>query len=490
MRYALLTACLAIGFLIPFHHGMAQDSTNFISSLTRFPGKFLGKINAKANELNKQLDKQTEKYLNKLSRQEAKLKKKLNKSDTASSKRLFANNTEQQYALWLQKIKSDTSTKTRPPSGEYYPYLDSLQTSLAFLKQNPSLTDPSKIAPADIQASMDKLRLLQAKMQDADQIKQFIQQRKEQIRANLSSYAQLSPGIRNAYSEYNTQYYYYSQQVKEYKDMLNDPDKMTKTALGILNRVPAFTNFFKNNSMLASVFNLPGVANPSQTAAASGLPTRDQVLSAFQGQPGGPDLSGIVQKNVQSAQGSVDGLNDKLSALGNSNGADVNMPDFKPNGQKTRSFLKRLIYGFDLQTASKSNFFPATSDIGLSLGYKLDDNNSVGIGASYKIGWGQDIGHINMSSQGAGIRSYMDMRIKKSIFASGGFEYNYQQPFDPGHLPGLNNWQQSGLIGISKIVTLKARAFKTTKIQLLWDFLSYQQVPRAQPLKFRIGYSF
>jgi hypothetical protein len=114
----------------------------------------------------------------------------------------------------------------------------------------------------------------------------------------------------------------------------------------------------------------------------------------------------------------------------------------------------------------------------------------IGAGASYKIGWGQDFNHISMSSQGASLRSYLDINIKKSWFASGGFEYNYQQPFDHLHFPKLDNWQQSGLLGISKIISLKTKVFKKTKVQLLWDFLSYQQVPKAQPFKFRIGYSF
>jgi hypothetical protein len=491
MRFALLTASLGIAMLFSYRRALAQDSATSITRLTSFPTRLLGRIDNKAAWLNKQLDKQTEKYLNQLAAKETQLKKKITKIDPAGAKQLFANDPQQQYALWLQSIKGDTSTKSKPLRGEYYPYMDSLQTSLSFLKQDPQMLDPSKVVPSDIQTSINNLRVLQAKMQDADQIKQYIQQRKEQINLYLSRYTQLPPGIMNAYNGYKEQLYYYSQQVKEYKDMINDPDKMMSAALRLLNKIPAFTDFFKNNAMLARIFNLPGVYNPS-SAIGNGLPTRDQVISAFQGQmgKGGPDLTSVVQQNVQSAQGSTSQLTSKLSAAGNGNGVDPDVPDFKPNGQKTKSIFKRLIYGVDLQTVSSSYFFPATTDIGLSLGYKLDDNNSLGIGASYKIGWGQDIGHIKTSGQGASLRSFADLRIKKSLFASGGFEYNYQQPFDPRHIPGLANWQQSGLLGLSKIIPLGTKILKTTKIQILWDFLSYQQIPRAQPFKFRIGYSF
>jgi trimethylamine:corrinoid methyltransferase-like protein len=115
----------------------------------------------------------------------------------------------------------------------------------------------------------------------------------------------------------------------------------------------------------------------------------------------------------------------------------------------------------------------------------------IGVGASYKVGWGQNIRNISVSSQGVGFRSFADYKIKGSFFASGGFEYNYQQPFSSVSIVrDLDNWQQSGLAGISKIISLKSKMFKKTKMQLLWDFLSYSQRPQTQPLKFRVGYNF
>ena len=90
-----------------------------------------------------------------------------------------------------------------------------------------------------------------------------------------------------------------------------------------------------------------------------------------------------------------------------------------------------------------------------------------------------------------GLRSFLDIKIKKSFYASGGFEYNYQKPFyETQQLFKVKDWQQSGLLGITKIVSIKSNVFKKTKLQILWDFLSYQQKPRSQPIKFRVGYNF
>jgi hypothetical protein len=83
------------------------------------------------------------------------------------------------------------------------------------------------------------------------------------------------------------------------------------------------------------------------------------------------------------------------------------------------------------------------------------------------------------------------MPIKGSFSATGGFEYNYTTPFNSyQQLKQMQYWTKSGLLGVTKTVSMKSRVFKKTQLQLLWDFLSYQQVPRTQPLLFRIGYSF
>ena len=68
---------------------------------------------------------------------------------------------------------------------------------------------------------------------------------------------------------------------------------------------------------------------------------------------------------------------------------------------------------------------------------------------------------------------------------------NYKSVFrNIDELKGLDAWQASGLVGLSKVVSLKTKFFKKTKLQLLWDFLSYRQVPRTPSSVFRVGYNF
>jgi hypothetical protein len=492
----LIACCL--GILPGCMACYAQSVDSVTDKVVSFPSRLLGRIQRKTADLDQQLTRQTEQYVSKMARSEARLKKKLARLDSADasgtkggaagSAVLFAGHPELRYAALLQKLRSDSAAAAKVLHGEYIPYADSLQGMLRYLNANPQIL--AKAPPAEVVSALNQVRQLQARMQDAGEMQQFMQQRQTQLKQFLSQYTNLPSSITNEYNGYNKQLYYYSEQVKAYKEALNDPDKLLKLALTILDKVPAFTNFMKSNSVLAGIFNLPGTYDPSLSG--QGLASRDQVLAAFQNQAGagGPNLSSLVQQNMQSAQGQVDQLRSKLSSYGSGGNADIDIPDFRPNAQKTRSFLHRLEYGVNMQTVSSTNFFPATTDLGLSIGYKLNDKNVIGVGASYKIGWGKDFNHISMSSQGASLRSYLDINIKKSWFASGGFEYNYQQPFDHLHFPRLDSWQQSGLLGISKIISLKTKVFKKTKIQFLWDFLSYQQVPVAQPFKFRIGYNF
>ena len=88
-----------------------------------------------------------------------------------------------------------------------------------------------------------------------------------------------------------------------------------------------------------------------------------------------------------------------------------------------------------------------------------------------------------------GLRSFVDWKFKGSFWLSGGYELNYRTAISGiDQLKDLHAWQQSGLLGLTKKFDIKLKFFKHTKLQLLWDFLSYRQLPRTQPILFRVGY--
>lgn len=459
----------------------SQEEVSTGNKLTHFPARFLNRLQQKTTSLEAKLVTKSQKALQQLAKQEARLKKKLAKKDSLQAEALFGN-VEEKYVHWQEQLLKPVDNVSS--TGEYLPHLDTLSTSLQFLSGHSNLLPNAQALSAPVQNALHSVSNFKGKLHTTEQIQQYLRERQDVLKEQLQRF-----GFTKEFQQFQQQAYYYKQQVQEYKNILEDPSRLQKQAIALLQKLPAFRQFLQEHSQLASLFRLPG--NYASQASLAGLQTRSIVQGILQDRiaAGGPNAMTSFQQNIQDAQGQLAQLKDKLNQLGGS--GELDMPDFKPNHQKTKTFMQRLEYGTNLQSQPSSNWFPTTTDLGLSVGYKLNDKSIIGIGASYKVGWGRDIQHIAVTHQGVGIRSFADVKLKGSFYASGGLEYNYQQPFRSlTDLNGIDKWQESGLVGVSKIVSLKSNLFKKTRLQLLWDFLSYRQTPRSQPVKFRVGYRF
>jgi hypothetical protein len=469
-----------IGFLVFLTLSSYAQSTD---SLLQLPSKYLDKVSSKAGALEQKLDKKSDKILEQAMKQEARIIKKISKIDSATANKMLVS-TYARYKQLEEKLKSPGKLR------QYLPKLDTLATSLKFIEDNPQIVSAIGNGKDKLSETSAKIKGLETQFQRAEEIKDFLREREQFLKDQLNQF-----GLIKELKKLNKQVYYYGQQVNEYKEMLKDSKKAEAKALELLSKTKLFQDFMKKNSMLASFFPMPGGVNSGQAGQSAGfaaLQTRAQINSFVQQASfGNKNSAPQLQRNIQDAQGQVDQLRSKLQQLTGSGGGDLDMPDFKPNSQKTKSFLKRLEYGTTFQSQKSNNFFPATSDLGLSLGYKLNDKSVIGIGATYKIGLGTGWNNIKFSSEGAGLRSFLDYKLKGSLWITGGYEQNYRSRFNTiDQLKNLNEWQQSGLLGLSKTLSLKSKFFKKTKLQLLWDFLSYQQIPRTQPVLFRVGYNF
>jgi hypothetical protein len=456
-------------------YGQAPDDS---ASMT-ISSKYLQSVSASASEFEEKLDKKSSKALAKFQKQEAKIRRKLTKIDTLAAANIFAN-ADSKYQELQDRLK-------RTPKAPYVAKIDSLNTSLNFLRDNPAFTSGINDATGKIDEALSKVQKLKEQLSKAETIKQFLKDRKQYLKTQLSKF-----GLSKELKKISKTGYYYAQQIEEIKHALKDTRKAEKKALELLTRSKFFKDFMRRNSELASLFRLPGdPGDPSSQANLAGLQTRAQVNSVIQQQiaAGGPGAAQQVSQNLQAAQSQLNQLKDRmLNAGGNSSGEEI--PDFKPNNQKTKGFWKRLELGTNVQTLKATNIFPVTSDIGLSVGYKLNDKSIIGIGGSYKMGWGNGWRDIRISHQGLGLRSYVDIKLRGSLWITGGYEQNYRAAFNSiTQLNNMSGWQQSGLVGISKVISLRTKLFNKTKIQLLWDLLSYQQVPQTQAIVFRIGYN-
>jgi hypothetical protein len=449
------------------------------SGIFAFPDRFLAKLESKASRLEAKVVSETEKSIDRLKRQEQKLKNRLMKKDSVAAKQLFADS-EKQYDELIEKMRSGSFPAIE--GKKYDAHLDTLATSLKFLDKN-NIEGKVKENSQLLTSARDKLKGVDDKLDYTQYVKDYIKQRQNLLKEQCQRF-----GLLKSLTKYNKQVYYYSAQISEYKSILKQPDLLERKVISELQKLPVFQDFMQKNSQFAALFPMPSA---NGAAALSGFQTRDQVNQIIQSQAGlsGPGATAALKQQLQGAEAAMGSIQDKLQNKLSNGGSE--MPDFKPNDQKTKSLWKRLELGTNLQTVRSNAFFPSTSDVGLSLGYKLTEAGTAGIGASYKMGWGKDIKHMKISHEGIGLRSFLDWKLKGSFYVSGGYEQNYRSSFKAmSDLHGISQWQQSGLIGISKIISLNTKVFKKTKAQLLWDFLSYRQLPREQPIKFRLGYNF
>lgn len=460
-----------------------QDSLGLISETNSISKKFFESVSNKADDIDTKLTKQTERYLRQLAKTEQKLSKQLARKDSLAASRIFGE-AKKQYEELRTKMSS-TSAQAKTLTHKYLPQLDTLKTAFSFLANTEGITKKLPDPGGKLQQAMNSVNGLQQKFNQVEEVKLFVRQRQQLLQEQLTKF-----GMLNKLKKYQRQAYYYQAQMEQYKQLLRDPSKVESAVLNVLRNMHEFKDFFAKHSQLASMFRLPSSSTGGTQVAMPGLQTRESVQEGMIQQFGSiPQIQQVMHQQLQGAKEQLSILKEKINEIGGNSNTDVEMPDFKPNSQKTRSWKQRLEFGSNLQTVKSNKFFPSTTDIGLSLGYKLNDKSVIGLGGSYRAGWGKDIRHIAITHQGVSIRSFVDYKIKESIWLSGGAELNYRSQFRSFKiLDDFSAWQKSALVGISK----KYQVSKKIKgnAQLLYDAMWKQQTPRTQPVVFRLGYSF
>lgn len=450
-----------------------------IDKIAQLPTDLLTK---QYTQIDHRLSKGMLKSLQKIQKKEQLLKKKMTLTDSLKANQLFNASSDKINQL-KNKLKAPQDWVNQKTSGTYIAKLDSLQTLTNFLSTS-SIAQKIPVAQLNkLKALKAQLSSLQNQINTAEEIKTFLVQQKQSIQQQMVQF-----GLGNQVRNYTKEVYYYQQQIREFKTILNDPDKLTRRALELANKSSTFQNFMRQNSQLAQLFQIPGNGGDLNGTPIQGLQTRaliqQQISQTIQGANINPKQ--YIEQQVSAAGEQLNTLKDKANEIGGG-GDEIEVPNFKPNTQKTKTLLKRIEWGLNVQSQRSNSFLPTTTDFGLQAGYKLSDKSTVGIGIAYKLGWGQNINNISLSSEGLGLRSFVDIKLKGSIWITGGYEMNFNSRFNSiPVLKDFNAWQRSGLLGISKKYRIGK---KKGNMQLLWDFLSYSQVPQTPAIKFRLGYT-
>ena len=465
----------------------SQEAADTASS-PKISAKYFDAVNKKTETLSQNLDKKSQKFLAGMQREEARLQKKLAKIDSVAANNLFTEGINK-YTEFQEKLAQKTQKIEQYGINNYIPYLDTIKNALRFLQDNgEKYSGKFKELSSKFRDISDNINNLEYKLDQLKNIQQYLKERRQYLKQQLAKY-----GLDKHLKKMSKEVYYAGQILKDYKEILKDPKKIEQKALAILREMPAFKKFMQKNSMLASIFRVP--INNSVPITLAGLQTRASVQQYLQTSLpiNGSNPNQFLTQQLQNANGQMAAMKSMPGLMRFSDNLGE-APDFKPNHQKTKSFFQRLEYTTNVQFGKTNGLLPATGDFALGVGYKINDNGIIGIGTSYKLGLGNSFRDIRITHQGFALRSYIDWQIKSGFYISGGYEKNILPELRNLTLPTrtgpiqANHLQESGLIGISKKYPVNKKM--KGSVQLLFDFLSYKNIPKSQPILVRFGWSF
>jgi hypothetical protein len=234
--------------------------------------------------------------------------------------------------------------------------LDSLSTSLNFLKNSQYINNPK------LNATLEKYTSVQDKLNQTESIRRFIIERQQILKEQLQKL-----GMLKELKGFQKEVFYYRAQLQEYRELWTNPSKIEAKLLEAVQTLPQFKEFFASNSLIGRLFPMPsGPAGAS--VALAGLQTRAMVNQALADRFGsGADVTQMLQQNLQGAQDQLQALKDKAEKIGTGSlgsSEDFDLPTgFRPDGQRTKTFFRRLEYGANIQTGKSSTYFPVTSDL-------------------------------------------------------------------------------------------------------------------------------
>jgi hypothetical protein len=451
--------------------------------------KYAATIDKKISTYQHRITQKTEKTLTKLAKWENKIKQLVQKVSPTTTQQFFSADKPSFNSL-LQQLKSGEQIILLQ-TARYNQYTDDLQNSVQYLIDQQKQLNTKAIQP--LQKAKAQLTELDKQTQQQEAIEAFIKERKKA----LMEMAYQHIGKSKYLTKINKEAYYYAETIKNYKALFSDKQKIEQTTITLLNKIPAFTKFVQQHGMLARLFGAPSAGGGDPTQSLAGLQTRASVNALIQNQiaAGGPNAMAQVQQNLQAAQAQLTQLRNKIANGGAA--ADGDMPNFKPQETKTKTFKQRLQLGGNLQFGKPNAFVGSQVDVAVSTGYKLNDKSIVGLGLSYKLNYGS-VDNFYVKHGGVGLRSFVDYKLKKQFYLSGGYEMNYNQSFNnfrdiavrPNSLGLGSPWQAAGLIGLSKKINVKTKFVKGTTFQLLYDMLHNTHAVPTQPVVFRVGYNF
>lgn len=456
-----------------------QDTTDtrFVIDSARM--KFQDKVTKMTSVIDNKMDKfqyrlsrSTNKTLCRLVKWENRIRPILEKLNPSLAQQLFNGhgNTFQSLLTNWQKIEI-----IKRPGAAYNAYNDKLGNTLNFM--NEACTSDK------VKKALKNYNSLDSQQMRIAILKKMIRERKRELVNAL-----LKVGAKSKYLEkIQRETYYYSEKIKNYELLFSDEKGIEERLSMILTTIPAFQKFCVTNSSLSKLFPLSTgdayVNDPN-------LQSRQTIVDLLEQKMGG-------SKGVLQSQGAPYGnelnqkmreLKSKASNITGVNG-DTEFPSFKPNSQRTKTFLQRLEYGFDFQLAKTNRSLPGGANLGITVAYRINDKSEIGLGLSNRI-YLLFSPKVKIQINGIGVRSFLNWKLKKNISIYGGFEESIISIRSSDGMNSHQKWSPAVLTGIQKKVGFGKGLVKSAKLQLLYDWMHTNRNSNNSQVVVRMGYSF
>ncbi len=310
--------------------------------------------------------------------------------------------------------------------------------------------------------------------------------------------------------------HYYSAQIKEYKSIFTDRSSIEKLVMGQLMKNQEFAQFMNANGQLA----LPAGGRSLSTGEGPRVRLEDllaqapdetkALMTALQ-TPAGAKATNIKQalddtkNDAQNVAGDAqklkndlgnvnsesDSLNQRISKSTNqqipdslnqqiSNSPNQQANKWQPNPLRTKRFIDRIQYGCTFQADRRNYFFPLSGTLAGQTSFQMHKNSNIGLGASWIIGFDRLRGSAgtelpvvkSFASNGLGLRSFIDCRLRGSLYLQGCYEINYRNSLPNPQLlkPNPSSTSESCLLGLKLKYPSSNKRSKPT-LEVLYDFM-------------------
>ena len=461
--------------------------------------RYLKKIERKNERYVKKQEKKTQKLLASLSKKEKNLYKEMDSLHVDSS--VFKNGFSKIEDRFQKELDADpdkrltkasqslslnvpvsTTRIAENLSGDVKDYLKQQITTASFLADSTcascaKLRKKSAKAKASISRASSKLERLKGVQDD-------IKKHQE----TLKNYGVTTPALSDKLKGIDKSCYYYTQGMNGFQDLYTNPSKGIESSL--LKNLSFNKDFKLFNTQLTT----------------SQLPFSASSLSSLSG--GTPDMSGYQTKAQvqamlpQNAQGvSADGKAELISNM--QKGLEAfnelrdtkpelprfkDKPTFKTNPYKGLPFRMRLVPAFTFQPETKTAKTPIIINVGATLGFKLSRRFTPMLGASTKIGLGEDIRHLSFSYQGIVAKAGVDTKLCYGF----SFQCWYEETWRPypayivNEDKSVNQPQPSLIAGICNTYKISKKVKGTFMIG--YDFFYNKHIPTTSPWVIRMGW--